>query len=167
MRARHRDLRPPVWFAIFVGWLSLSGVRASLAEVAVGDVITAANLDQARDLISPGIEWCVRHGWPLKIVETKKIEWPQAYKDATEKYSPQVQLAADGLTLQNYVAGQPFPKIDANDPQVATKIMWNYEYKWLTTDDVDLRNFDADTGTIHGSCRCRRRSSVDRRRRWS
>jgi hypothetical protein len=28
--------------------------------------------------------------------------------------------------------------------------MWNYEYKWLTTDDVDLRNFDADTGTIHG-----------------
>ena len=150
MRARRRDLRRPVWFAIFVGSLSLADAGAALADVAVGDVITAANLDQAKELISPGIEWCIRHGWPLKIVETKKIEWPQAYKDATEKYSPQVKLAPDGLTLQNYVAGQPFPKIDANDPQVATKIMWNYEYKWLTTDDVDLRNFDADTGTIHG-----------------
>ena len=26
--------------------------------------------------------------------------------------------------------------------------MWNYDYKPLITDDVDLRNFDADTGTI-------------------
>jgi hypothetical protein len=30
-------------------------------------------------------------------------------------------------------------------------MMWNYEYKFLTTDDVDLRNFDADTGTITGN----------------
>ena len=150
MSARHRDLRRPARLAMLVAsMLGFTG-RAALADVAVGDVITAANVDQAKELISPGIEWCVRHGWPLKIVETKKIEWPKAYKDATEKYSPQVKLAPDGLTLQSYVAGQPFPKVDANDPQVATKIMWNYEYKWLTTDDVDLRNFDADTGTIHG-----------------
>jgi hypothetical protein len=26
--------------------------------------------------------------------------------------------------------------------------MWNYEYKFHSTDDVDLRNFDADTGSI-------------------
>ena len=150
MSARHRDLRRPARLAMLLAsMLGFTG-RAALADVAVGDVITAANVDQAKELISPGIEWCVRHGWPLKIVETKKIEWPKAYKDATEKYSPQVKLAPDGLTLQSYVAGQPFPKVDANDPQVATKIMWNYEYKWLTTDDVDLRNFDADTGTIHG-----------------
>ena len=150
MSARHRDLRRPARLAMLLAsMLGFTG-RAALADVAVGDVITAANVDQAKELISPGIEWCVRHGWPLKIVETKKIEWPKAYKDATEKYSPQVKLAPDGLTLQSYVAGQPFPKVDANDPQVATKIMWHYEYKWLTTDDVDLRNFDADTGTIHG-----------------
>jgi hypothetical protein len=150
MSARHRVLRRPARLAMLVASMLGFAGRSALADVAVGDVITAANVDQAKELISPGIEWCVRHGWPLKIVETKKIEWPKAYKDATEKYSPQVKLAPDGLTLQSYVAGQPFPKVDANDPQVATKIMWNYEYKWLTTDDVDLRNFDADTGTIHG-----------------
>jgi len=129
MSARHRDLRRPARLAMLLAsMLGFTG-RAALADVVVGDVITAANVDQAKELISPGIEWCVRHGWPLKIVETKKIEWPKAYKDATEKYSPQVKLAPDGLTLQSYVAGQPFPKVDANDPQVATKIMWNYEYR--------------------------------------
>ncbi len=125
-------------------------MRSALADVKPGDVITAANVDQVKDLISPGLEWCVRHGWPLKIVETKHIEWMKAYKEATEKYSGQVKLAADGLTLQNFVAGQPFPVLDPNDPQVATKVMWNYEYKPVATDDVDLRNFDADTGTIYG-----------------
>ncbi len=123
---------------------------ATAAAVKPGDVVTAANVERAKDLISPGLEWCVRRGWPLRIVETKKIDWPKAYREATEKYSAQVKLAQDGLTLENYVAGLPFPAIDPNDPQVATKIMWNYEYKFVLTDDVDLRNFDADTGTIHG-----------------
>ena len=124
--------------------------RAAHADVAPGDRITEANVEQVKELISPGLEWCIRHGWPLKIVETKHIEWSKAYKDATEKFASQVKLAPDGLTLQNFVAGQPFPVLDANDPQIATKIMWNYEYKPAATDDADIRNFDADTGTIYG-----------------
>jgi hypothetical protein len=126
-------------------------VGSAQADVQPGDVITAANVDKVKDLVSPGLEWCIRNGWPMRIVETKKIEWPRAYREATEKYSAQVRLAADGLTLENYVAGQPFPVLDPNDPLVATKIMWNYEYKFVITDDVDLRNFDADTGTISTS----------------
>jgi hypothetical protein len=80
-------------------------LRMARADVKAGDVITAANLDQAKELISPGLEWCVRHGWPLRITETRKITWPKAYAEATEKYGSQVKLAPDGLTLQNYVAG--------------------------------------------------------------
>ena len=138
----------PVVFAALIG-IAVATPPAG-ADVKAGDVITAANVDQAKDLISPGIEWCVKHGWPIKVVDYKKIEWPKAYKEATEKYSSQVQLAADGLTLTNYVAGQPFPTLDPNDPNLAKKIMWNYEYKTTVIDDVDLRNFDADTGTIYG-----------------
>ncbi len=82
-----------------------------------GDKFDASNVDQIKDLISPGLEWCVKHGLPMTIVEYKPIEWPEAYKEATEKYSAQVKLAADGLTLENYVAGLPFPKIDPNDPE--------------------------------------------------
>jgi hypothetical protein len=130
--------------------LAIATAAPARADVRPGDVITAANVDQAKELISPGLEWCVRRGWPLRIGETKKIEWPKAYREATEKFASQVKLAPDGLTLQSYVAGQPFPRLDPNDPQLATKIMWNYEYKFEITDDVDLRNFDADTGTIYG-----------------
>jgi Protein of unknown function (DUF1329) len=123
-----------------------SGV--ALADVAPGDKIDGSNVDKAKDLLSPGMVWCVKRGWPITVSETKRIEWPQAYKEATEKYSAQVKLTPDGLDVKNYVAGLPFPNLDPKDPQIAYKIMWNYSYNFLTTDDVDLRNFDADTGSI-------------------
>jgi hypothetical protein len=141
---RQRELA--VFAAVSVSWLLLS--TAAGADVKAGDVVTATNVDQAKDLISPGLEWVVRHGMKMKIIDPRKIEWPRAYKEATEKYSSQVRLSADGLRLENYVEGLPFPNIDVNDPKAALKIMWNYDYKPLTTDDVDLREFDADTGPV-------------------
>jgi Protein of unknown function (DUF1329) len=122
---------------------------AAHADVKPGDKINASNVAQIKDLVSPGVQWCVEHGMPITVVETKPIEVAKAYKDATEQYSGQVKLSQDGRSMTGYVAGMPFPKIDPNDPLVAYKIMWNYDRKSLTTDDIDLRNFDADTGTIH------------------
>src|SRR5262245_42332173 len=141
-----------------VGWtraLALALVSSALligparADVSPGDKIDASNVDKIKNLISPGLEWCIKWGFPITITETKKVEWPQAYKEATEKYAPQVKLSKDGLTVENYVAGQPFPSLDPKDPQFAIKIMWNYEYGFANgIDDTDLRNFDADTGAI-------------------
>jgi len=127
--------------------LSLLAVTTR-ADVQPGDRITADNVDKLKGLISPGMEWCIKWGFPVTIAEAKRIEWPKAYREATEKYSSQVKLTSDGLTVQNYVAGLPFPNLDPQDPQMAHKIMWNWEYKYHSTDDVDLRNFDADTGSI-------------------
>ncbi|HYR96648.1 MAG TPA: DUF1329 domain-containing protein [Candidatus Binatus sp.] len=154
-------------------WLAAAGVAVLTvashdvrADVAVGDRISAANVDKVKDLISPGLEWCIRHGWPITIGETKHVEWLKPYKEATERYASQVKLSADGLSVQNYVAGQPFPNLDPSDPQVAIKIMWNYEYG-LLTDDLDIRNFDADTGTIadHGPMTIERHFLLDHLRR--
>jgi hypothetical protein len=121
------------------------------ADVQPGDVIAKANVDKITDLVSPGVQWCVRHGMVMKIVPYKKIEWDKAFKEATEKYSGQVKLSPDGRSLLNYVAGMPFPTIDPNDPKAALKIMWNYDHKPYVTDDLDLRNFDADTGPVGDS----------------
>ena len=67
-------------------------------------------------------------------------------KKSTDQIS---KITPDGLTVSNYVAGQPFPNLDPKDPQFPLKIMWNYEYGFANgLDDTDLRNFDADTGTI-------------------
>jgi hypothetical protein len=131
--------------------LVLSALAVSVhADVSPGDKINATNVEKAKDLISPGLEWCIKRGLPITVVESKRVEWPKAYKEATEKYASQVTLSADGLTVvKNYVAGQPFPNVDPKDPQVALKIMWNFEYGFANgIDDTDLRNFDADTGSI-------------------
>jgi hypothetical protein len=157
-------------------WTSVAGLvvitmlvaGGARADVAPGDRITDQNIDKVKDLISPGLEWCIRHGWPLTIVAPKHIEWPKAYKEATEKYAAQVKLSADGLKMENYVAGLPFPNIDPKDPQFVYKVMWNYDYgPGQGLDDTDLRNFDADTGSIadHGPMSVERHFLLDHFRR--
>src|SRR4029453_10902042 len=74
------------------------------ADVMPGDKFNKDNVDKLKDYISPGMEWCIRHGFPITIGETKRVEWPKAYKEATEKYASQVKLSPDGLRVQNYVA---------------------------------------------------------------
>ena len=60
------------------------------ADVVPGDVITDQNVDRVKELVSPGLEWCILHGWPITIGETRRLEWLKPYKEATEKYSSQV-----------------------------------------------------------------------------
>jgi len=153
-----------LWCAV-AAFVSAAGFAR--ADVSPGDKITDANMDKVKDLVSPGMQWCIKRGWPITITETKRIEWPKAFKEATEKYASQAKLTPDGLDVKNYVAGMPFPQLDPKDPQIAYKIMWNYSYQWLTTDDVDLRNFDADTGSIadHGPMSVERHFLLDHFRR--
>jgi len=108
------------------------------AVVKPGDVITKDNADKVAELLSPGNYMLVRDGMQLRIVPTDKLDWPPPFKTATEKYSPQVQLGPDGA-LKGYVSGQPFPLLDPNDPQVATKVMWNFSFRPLYSDDIDMR----------------------------
>jgi len=61
--------------------------------VSPGDVIDKSNVAQAKDLISPAIEWCVNKGLTMKIIAPKPIGWPKAYKDATEKFARLVRDA--------------------------------------------------------------------------
>jgi hypothetical protein len=69
--------------------------------------------------------------------------------------------------MVDYVAGLPFPNIDPSDPRIAVKIMWNYDHNTFATDDIDARNFDADTGSIedHGPMTIERHFLIDHFRR--
>ena len=112
------------------------------AQVQPGEVITSDNAPKVESLVSPGNYILVRQGMTMKIIPTGHLDWPPPYKDATERYSPQVSLGSDG-ELKGYVAGLPFPLVDANDPNAATKIMWNFEFRPLHTDDLDSRGVEA------------------------
>src|SRR5256885_12248127 len=75
--------------------------------------------------------------------------------------------AEDGIRDYKVTGVQTCALPISKDPQVAYKIMWNWGYNWLTTDDVDLRNFDADTGAIadHGPLTVERHFLLDHFRR--
>ncbi len=112
---------------------------SAFGQVEPGDVITPANAAKVAGLVSPGNYVLVRQGMQMDIVKTVSYPWPPPYKQATEQYSSQVKLGAHG-TPKGYNAGLPFPNLDANDPQIALKIMWNYEFGPAYTDDLDSRN---------------------------
>jgi len=129
-----------------VAVLGLALISApSYAQVKPGDVITPDNAAQVKDLVSPGVFYKVTHGMEMKITPTERVDWPPPYKDATEKYSAQVRLSQNHKSIVGYVAGQPFPLIDPNDPDVATKVVWNNVFRPITTDDYDLRFYDCDS----------------------
>src|SRR5215469_3601514 len=86
------------------------------AQVKPGDFITPENASKVENLVGPGVYYKVQHGMTMKITPTERVDWPPPYKDATEKYSSQVRLSQDKRSVVGYVAGQPFPLIDANDP---------------------------------------------------
>lgn len=115
---------------------------AAGAQVKPGDIITPNNASKVETLVSPGNFLLVKQGMTMKIIPTGHLDWPPPYKAATEQHSPQVSLSPDG-ELKNYVAGLPFPLVDDNDPQAATRIMWNFEFRPLFTDDIDSHNIEA------------------------
>jgi hypothetical protein len=128
--------------------LTMASFRNAAAELQPGEVITKANQDKVKGLVSDGVQWCVNRGMEMKIVPYKKIPLPPIYQEATEKFSAQVKLKAD-LTLDGYVSGRPFPQVDVeSDPQAAAKLMYNFERTHYFTDDLALHLFDADTGQL-------------------
>ncbi len=120
-------------------------VGSANATVKVGDVVAIQNAAQVKDLVSPGVFYAVTHGMRMEVVPTERVDWPPPYKEASEKYSGQVRLTDDHHSIVGYVAGQPFPLIDPNDPYVATKIVWNNVFRPIQSDDYDLRFFDCES----------------------
>ncbi|MGH7823541.1 MAG: DUF1329 domain-containing protein [Candidatus Binatia bacterium] len=126
-------------------------VTSAVGDVKPGDVINRQNAAQIKDLVTPSIEWVLSRGATIEIAEYKQVGWPKLYKEATEKYSGQVKLSGDGMTLEGHVAGMPFPAIDPNDPKAALKVMWNYEYRpYPGTDDFVEYDFPSMSMDIAG-----------------
>jgi hypothetical protein len=138
----------PIRFAPAAALVLIAFAAASaMTQVKPGDMITQANAAQVKDLVSPGTYLAVAKGMQMNIVASSRVDWPPPYQQATEKYSTQVRLADDHRDLLGYVAGQPFPLLDPNDPDIATKIMWNQYFKPIATDDFDLRYFECQVVT--------------------
>ena len=107
--------------------MSLGQDTGNAARPQPGTTIDASNLAVFAEYIGPSVRWAIERGLELEVVEPRSIPLEPARLAATEKYSAQVRLAADKLGIENYVAGLPFPMVDAADPDAAVKLMYNYE----------------------------------------
>ncbi len=134
-----------VVLALGVLQLSVSHASAALEDPPVGTVVERANMTDYEHLLGPALQYALERGLRMRVVNNRPIPLEPARELATEKYSSQVRLADDKIRLLNYVAGIPFPLVNQNDPDVAIKLMFNYENR-IAFDDLDLRNFDCDTG---------------------
>ena len=112
-----------------------------------GTVVSAANMERWKHLLGPSIQWAVSRGATLPVIDPTPAPLEPFREEATKKYSPQVKLAPDKNSMRNYVAGIPFPLVTDDDPDVAIKMMFNFESR-LVVDDVAARNFSCDTGRI-------------------
>jgi hypothetical protein len=134
-------IRCLISFVIGLFIITSISATASAQQLKPGTKITPANAESIKNLVSPGVYWRAKNGMTMNIVPTGRIDWPPPYREATEKYSAQVRLASNRLSLLGYVAGQPFPLIDENDPEAGTKIIWNVMFRPMWTDDFDARYF--------------------------
>ncbi len=119
--------------------------RTGAADVAPGDVITAANKEQVRGLVPPEFYSYAIENTPeleMRIVATEDFPVHPKYVEATVKFACQASVDAQGR-LVNYGAGQPFPfsewakeatghrcDLTPDDPQFALKLAWNVNQRW-------------------------------------
>jgi hypothetical protein len=115
-----------------------------------GTIVDGASEERWSHLLAPGIRWALRHGASMEIVDPKPIPMEPARVAATERYHGQVRLAADKRSLENYVAGIPFPVVNDDDPDAATKIIWNHQSR-IVWDDLDLPKFGCTVGRFDSS----------------
>ncbi len=102
-----------------------------------GTVIGADNIEQYARYVPAAGKFAVAHGFRMRIIPERRVEWSQGFQHATEKYAAQVTLDSDD-NVKNYVAGMPFPLIDSTDPKAAVKIAYNWHMGPFMPDDFSI-----------------------------
>ena len=103
------------------GPLQVEGIQPGLK-------LDATNASVASAVLPPEILTYLAAGdFSITVQETTDLPLRQSFIDATLQHYRGV-VVGEG-DLQNYVAGQPFPVLQADDPQAGLKAAWNLRYR--------------------------------------
>ncbi|HYC54139.1 MAG TPA: DUF1329 domain-containing protein [Candidatus Binatia bacterium] len=127
--------------------LALAAMAGAAEEPAIGTIITRDNHEGFGDFLGPSIQWSLERGLRIEVIAPQYVPLEPARLEATQKYHAQCKLSKDKNRVENYIAGLPFPFADEKDPDAAIKLMFNYENR-IVVDDLDVRNFECDTGSL-------------------
>jgi len=114
-----------------------------------GTVLSKANLAELenqtfegtpiKDLLAFGQRYMIEnHGWEMKMVHSKPIEYNPNLVEVTKKFAGEVQIDPQTKLLKNFKAGMPFPKIEPSDPLGGYKVAYNYIRGPWSSDTQDL-----------------------------
>src|SRR5260370_20188108 len=148
--------------ALMPGFATIT-TAASLGEappLRSGAVIERSNANKFAQSLDPAMLYAITRGLTIKVAPTQRIEWPPRYQQATEKSSGQVSLDEND-SLKNYVAGLPFPSIDAADPKAAVKIAYNWRWGPFIPEQASFSNLAARTFNFQGDGLSFMRDSVN------
>lgn len=107
------------------------------SDLKPGTIISAANAASYLKYLPGAAQFAVAHGFTIRVMPARHIEWSEGFRHATEKYSPQVKLSGVD-TIENYIAGMPFPLVESSDPEAAVKIAYNWHMGPFMPDDFSL-----------------------------
>jgi hypothetical protein len=118
--------------------LSGLGKTISAQDLKPGEVIGPNNWKKIEGMVVGYYLQRIKEGQTILIGAPPKISLLQDFLKATGNYSGQAKInAQDGL--DGYVAGQPFPSVDPQDPKAGLKIMYNFYWRWLGDDAISAR----------------------------
>lgn len=128
------------------------GQAAMAAELPVGTVISAANIDQhlsdtfenhpMKELLTDRVQMLIRdEALTIRLKASEKIELGRDYVAATQANKGKATYNPDTRTVDGWVAGIPFTDLDRNDPYLAEKLMWNHNYAQPSKNVQDYPKF--------------------------
>jgi len=126
--------------ASIVTGAAASAVDSEAVAIAPGTKITPANWRQYKAFMPDGMIvlfagkefWKMPPDAEMDVEATVVNPLPKNYQAATGKYASRVKIVSlpdGGLTLTDYVAGQPFP--DPQEPHRGWKMLANLWYRYL------------------------------------
>jgi hypothetical protein len=125
---------------------SAAATPAGVIELKPGTVIAADNVEQFSRYVPAAASFAVAHGFKMRVLPERRVEWSQGFQHATEKYAAQVTLDSDDY-IKNYIAGMPFPLIEAGDPKSAVKIAYNWHMGPFMPDDFSVAPWSSNAYT--------------------
>jgi len=135
------------WLVLTFGFfLNLLSHPTAWAELKSGEVLNQDNWQQAKGLLPDAVLRRFEDGsYQAKIITLPEtLSWGSKFKAASEANAGKFSIdAADSLTdkatntYPAFLYGHPFPQIDPKDPQAAAKVIYNFSYTLMQTDDAD------------------------------
>jgi len=131
---------------VLLGFLNFLLPSYGWAQPNPGETLGQENWQAAKGLMPESI---LRHfadgSYRAKVITLPStLRWGSKFTAATEANAGKFAIDAEGSLIDNttqayppFLYGYPFPQIDPKDPHAAAKVIYNFSYTLMQSDDAD------------------------------